>query len=86
LTFDTVVPLSPRKLICVAGEASLVPGKGETAIAFAAAAVLFAAGTEVGSGRFAAGAVPHPASASVVARAVAPEATRATKCRRCGFG
>ena len=38
LTFATVVPAPPRKLICVVGDASGVPGSGETVTGLAAAA------------------------------------------------
>ncbi len=40
LTFATVVPAPPRKLICVVGEASGVPGSGETVTGLAAAAAI----------------------------------------------
>jgi hypothetical protein len=58
----------------VLGEASLVPGSGETVIAFAAACAVFAAGTEVGSP--AAGASPQAAIANALPTAAAPSAAR----------
>jgi hypothetical protein len=74
VTSETVVPAPPRKLIWVLGEASLVPGSGETVIAFAAAAAAFAAGTELG--RPAAGASPQATIANALPTAAAPSAAR----------
>jgi hypothetical protein len=65
VTPETVVPLPPRKLICVLAEASGVPGWGETATGLALAA--FASGG--GPGTSADDALPHAISAAPQASA-----------------
>jgi coenzyme F420-reducing hydrogenase alpha subunit len=67
------VPEPPRKLICVVGEASEVPGSGETVTGLTAAAAKFASRTVVGG-------VPgplDPQAPSVIAARLAAAAKHA---------
>ena len=65
-TLDTLVPPSPRKLICVPADASGVPGAGDTATGLAAAA-LTDASAEIAA-ELTDEAPPHAPSANAPAR------------------
>ncbi len=79
-TEEIVVPLPPRKLICVAGDASGVPGCGETATGFVAAARAIA--TVPGTSTLAEEVPPHAISAT--AQPVSVSAGEITRSRRIG--
>ena len=78
-TPETVVPGPPRKLIWVVGEASAVPGSGETVIEFTAAASTLA--TRIVLGIAAVVGAEDPQALSVTATSVTASAGASTRRR-----